>query len=114
MNLSTIKKHISPYVPGLVVSILLFFSLTPLFLFVIFLGGDSCCGEDTSGSMMTIAWVVSFLTFIAASFLILLSRLIFKKPRGKLNMLINSLLATGINCFFIWSFTLSIIATAFD
>jgi hypothetical protein len=43
-----------------------FVLLSPLGLFVIFLSGDSCCGENTSGTMIAVtAGIVTLLAIVA-------------------------------------------------
>lgn len=68
-----LKKYLVPLILG-AGSLLLF----PFSSFIILIGGDSCCGENTTGNMLTVAIILSVLYAIAISLLLVIYYLIAK------------------------------------
>lgn len=58
-----------------------FVLLSPLGLFAIFLSGDSCCGENTSGTMIAVTVGIVILLSVIALVLNIAVKLTLKSPR---------------------------------
>lgn len=85
----------------------------PFFFFVIFLSGDSCCGENTSGTMLLVTFFITLIFLIPSVVLNVLFRIVFRKfYQG--NILLLSILITWIvSAGIYWPFVIFVILTAF-
>ena len=77
------------YVLSIVFAILFVF-MSPFFLFVMFMSGDSCCGQDMSAPMTVVAIVIITLLGIVS----LIINFIYKRKNPEFNLIIGFLITT--------------------
>ena len=77
------------YLPSFLLGLLLLLGY-PMSFFIIFLAGDSCCGEDTSGNMRAVAYVLVFLVLILSFLINIIYRAVKKNP-PRYNLVVGTL-----------------------
>ena len=90
-----------------------FVLLSPLGLFVIFLSGDSCCGQNTSGTMLAVTAGIVVLLSVVALLLTSLVKLTLKRDTPDFKVLTGSLITAGPAAFIHVAFVAVVSATAF-
>lgn len=106
-----------PYLPGLLTTLILFLTFLPLSAFAIFLGGDSCCGEDTSSNMLVVATIMTGILLMVVPIINIIikviAQILFHKEYGWRFILYNSMISSAIIGTFIWLYTISLIKSSF-
>ena len=106
--MSTLKTYVIPIVFSVG-----FVLLSPLGLFVIFLSGDSCCGENTSGTMIAVTAAIVILLSLAAVILSSVVKRTLKKDTPDFTVLRASLITAVPASVIYVGFVAFISATAF-
>ncbi len=90
-----------------------FVLVSPLFLLVIFLSGDSCCGENTSLTMIAVTAGVVMQLAVMAALLNGAVKLGFKRDASEFSVLVASLLTAGPASLVCIGFVTYVVATGF-
>ena len=90
-----------------------FVLLSPLGLFVIFLSGDSCCGQNTSGTMIAVTAGIVILLSVIAVLLSTFVKLSFRRDTPDFTILTASLITAGPASLIHIGFVAIVSATAF-
>jgi len=105
-------KKIKPYTASIILAILLLV-VSPLGIFIIFMSGDSCCGEDTRGTMAVVTAIIIGILFVFT--LVVQGTIAFiQHQRGHEYPFITGVIVTWfLSVTFYTSFFLFIALTAF-
>ena len=87
--------------------------LSPLGMFAIFLSGDSCCGQNTTGTMLAVTAGIVVVLSVAAGLLSTLVKLTVKRDAPDFKVLTGSLITAGPAAFIHIAFVAVVAATAF-
>ena len=79
-------QKIKPYIPSIALGLSMLLA-SPLFLFIIFMSGDSCCGENTSGTMIGFTAVILFFHLVASSVINFLLKVTFLRDTPSYKMI---------------------------
>jgi len=106
--MSKLKSYIVPIIfsTGFVV-------LSPLGLVIIFLSGDSCCGQNTSGTMIGVTAGIVILLVVIAIVLSSVVKLTLKKDTHDFSILVACLIMAVPASLIYVGFVIYISATAF-
>jgi len=103
------QKH---YLPSFLIG-LLAIPASPIFLIVILLSGDSCCGENTSGTMIVVTAVILVIHLVLASIINLLLKMAFMKNIPEFSLIIGIIITFLPSLIFYVIVVTFIIFTAF-
>jgi hypothetical protein len=90
-----------------------FVLLSPLGLFAIFLSGDSCCGQNTIGTMIAVTAAIVILLSVIAVLLNTFVKLSFKRDTPDFTILRASLITAGPASLIHIGFVVIVSASAF-
>ena len=89
------KKYISPLIVGIML-----LSIIPVAAVVVFLSGDSCCNEDTRGTMASVNTSFLFFTLAASAVIHFIIRKIFTSLQTSISFIKAVILSWLIPGFF--------------
>ena len=92
---------------------IVFVLLSPLGLFAIFLSGDSCCGQNTSGTMLAVTAGIVVVLSVVAVLVSTLVKLTLKRDTPDFKVSTGSLITAGPAAFIHIAFVAVVSATAF-
>ncbi|MCP4361138.1 MAG: hypothetical protein GY796_24280 [Chloroflexi bacterium] len=84
-------KELKRYLPSFLVGLWAILA-SPIFLFIIFLSGDSCCGENTSGTMIIVTAVILTIHLILSLMINLFIKTFFMKDIPEFSLIIGTII----------------------